>query len=142
MVSGSVSIVLMSLSVLAALIAAVVAWKQYRIAKIANRMSVFKRRIAIHDAITAFLAEFMHTNKISENAPTDLLRSTREAKFLFGQEVVEYIRRVYGRALEFQTRLTSGTGNLEEKIELVNWMTAQFDEVDRLFRPYLEYREK
>src|SRR6185369_7523497 len=72
-------------------IAAYVAWQQYRLAKQKHDIDIFNRRMQVYKLTIAFLIKSEKTYSISEDDYYEWLRDVADAEFLFGNEILDFI---------------------------------------------------
>lgn len=72
-------------------VAAYVAWQQYRLAKQKHDIDIFNRRMQVYKATVAFLGKSESTVSISEDDYFKWISDVAEAEFLFGEEVLDLI---------------------------------------------------
>ncbi len=140
------ALVLASLfSAIASFAAALAAWKAYQVTKGQLRYDLYDRRMAVYNAIMSFVADCVRDGRVPEGAESRLLHSTREARFLFGEDVQNYITEMYDVARKWRkldrTSSTRTQDGLEEDIKIGNWILKQASVVDDLFSPYLKFEE-
>ena len=116
--------------------------------KQAERREQYERRIKIYDAVMSFLAKFATDMKAELQEITGLNRDTREADFLFGQEVPDLISKVARTALEHRTlRVTKAIelGDVEKikrNAGLEEWLTTTaWKDAKEVFGRYLKLGE-
>ncbi len=87
-------------------IAAYVAWQQYRLAKQKHDIDIFNRRMQVYKLTIAFLIKSEKTYSISEDDYYEWLRDVADAEFLFGNEILDFISDIDNTAgdIVFQER--------------------------------------
>lgn len=87
-------------------IAAYVAWQQYRLAKQKHDIDIFNRRMQVYKITMAFLVKCEKTYSINEDAYYEWLSDVADAEFLFGKEIVDFISDIDNTAggIVFQQR--------------------------------------
>lgn len=74
-----------------AVVAAFVAWQQYRLAKQKHDIDIFNRRMQVYKATVAFLGKSYSTHSIFEDDYFKWISEVAEAEFLFGKEILDLI---------------------------------------------------
>lgn len=82
------------------IIAAYVAWQQYRLAKQKHDIDIFNRRMQVYKTTIAFLVKCERTHSISEEDFYAWLMDAADAEFLFGQEIVDFISDIEATAAD------------------------------------------
>jgi hypothetical protein len=87
-------------------IAAYVAWQQYRLAKQKHDIDIFNRRMQVYKITIAFLVKCEKTYSISEDDYYEWLRDVADAEFLFGKEILDFLADIEDTAADivFQER--------------------------------------
>lgn len=114
---------------------------------------LFERRMAVYTAMQTVLSKVVADGAVSKETLGDFLQSTRDAKFLFGDEVVTKRRELYramvelkevGQKIERNIK-TAGVSNDHE--ELCNrdaaLMTQIHDamlQLEEVFAPYISFK--
>lgn len=114
---------------------------------------LFERRMAVYTAMQTVLSKVVTDGAVSKETLGDFLQSTRDAKFLFGDEVVTKRRELYramvelkevGQKIERNIK-TAGVSNDHE--ELCNrdaaLMTQIHDamlQLEEVFAPYISFK--
>jgi hypothetical protein len=127
------------------LVAAWIAFWQYRVARAKLNLDLFERRIAIYDEVMTFLLESL------PGGPQSFLATIErrdEVPFLFGDEVVKYLDQVQQhrdelRQIETQAVANNGVvppAQIPRHTELTNWFVQQRSSgCRRVFAPYLDF---
>ena len=82
------------------IIAAYVAWQQYRLARQKHDIDIFNRRMQVYKTTVAYLAKAETTHSISEDDFYQWLRDVAEAEFLFGKEILDLVEDIEGTSAE------------------------------------------
>lgn len=114
---------------------------------------LFERRMAVYTAMQTVLSKVVADGAVSKDTLGDFLQSTRDAKFLFGDEVAKERRELYramvelkevGQKIERNIK-TAGVSNDHE--ELCNrdaaLMTQIHDamlQLEEVFAPYISFK--
>lgn len=73
-------------------VAAFVAWQQYRLAKQKHDIDIFNRRMQVYKRTIALLVKSERTYSISEGEYFEWLSDVADAEFLFGREILDLLR--------------------------------------------------
>lgn len=119
-----------------------------KLQKQGEQRGLYDRRVKVYDSLMGFLSEFAREMKIDFPPIMQLYRDTREAEFLFGPEIPEFIDHVAKRAGEhrvLQTENVYEAGDqqkINEIQEVEGWLaiTASKEAKDKFGR-YLRLAE-
>lgn len=133
-----------------ALIAAGIAFLQWRLAQNKLMLDLFDRRFKIYEGARDFLRSVMTSGKAKDEEMLKFLISTREAKWLFDESIAEYLdKEIYAKAVELQTLDSELVGvpvgeertkSVAAQRKLKEKLLAQFKVLDEKFSPYLRLR--
>ncbi len=76
------------------IVAAFVAWQQYRLARQKHDIDIFNRRMQVYKSTIAFLVKSEKTYSISEDEYYGWLSDVADAEFLFGKEILDLLEDV------------------------------------------------
>lgn len=109
-----------------AVLAALIAWRQWRTARNKLKLDLFDRRFAVYDAARNLLGSIATSGKVKEDELTKFLIGTREVRWLLNKEIEEYLRAIYIEAIHHQTTDDElGFANPEERKRLAHAKAAQ-----------------
>jgi hypothetical protein len=78
-----------------AIAVAIVAYGQWRTARVKLALDLFERRVAVYDKVVQAVAKVMGPGRPVDDTPLRLLHTAKsEAQFLFGPEVGDFIQRI------------------------------------------------
>lgn len=130
------------------LIAAYIAFHQYRVARDKLRLDLFERRYELYDVIWTFLSEFENSHGAARQPVTNEIP---KAHFLFGAEIAEFFAEVLEMHVEYRSALgrtkTHEAGSEQhssatEKVEeLLMWSADELAGLRTRFRPYLGFQK-
>jgi hypothetical protein len=141
------------LTALTAVIAAWIAYQQYRTARHRLRLDLFERRLAVYDSAITLIQSAVRDGNLQTDNVFTFVRDTRQAEFLFDQPVLAYIDALRSKSFRFrqlneqlhEQRVPVGperTKIVNEESELLNWYLAQAQgEASKQFAPYLSFRD-
>ena len=78
-------------------IAIYIAWQQWKTNRQKLKLDLYDRRLKVFERVREILA-MMYTTVSDDKRLFELLSGTRDAEFLFGVEIKDYIEEVYRRA--------------------------------------------
>jgi hypothetical protein len=131
-----------------AIIAAYIAYQQWKTNHLKVRHDLYERRLAIYFATMEFLSVVFGKAEASQAEMVTFLQKTREGYFLFGPDLGDYLNKLYNRAVDLraqnitlnQTNLPVGderTRLAKENTELLKWFGGQFKISQKKFRKYM-----
>lgn len=85
------------------LIAAYMAWQQYRLARQKHDIDIFNRRMQVYKSTVAYLVKCEKTHSISEDDFYQWVMDVADAEFLFGQEIKDLLSDIEGTSSEIVT---------------------------------------
>ena len=96
--------ILAILTFLLACLIGLVSYQQWQATKVKFRLDMYEKRMAVYNAVMNFITTITAEGR-SPNADElqDLLRASREARFLFGDGVFRYVAGLHAKALEMRT---------------------------------------
>ena len=133
------------LTPLIAVLAAYIAWQQWRTNQLRLKHELFDRRYALYEKIASFMAEILKQGRVPENAETRFLRETKTAIFLFDKEIEELTQEIHRKAVDLQeleAALENLQGeersrNVEKQRETKNWFASQLMDCTKRFSRFL-----
>ena len=134
-----------------ALLAAWIAYRQWRTNALKIKLDLYDRRLRIFEELREFLSKIARDGAIDMRDASIFRSRTMDATFLFGQDVDDYLDRVFRSALDlglYNTRHRAhleGSGdpnydhadNVEKMGAALTWLTEQFEPARDLFGRYL-----
>jgi hypothetical protein len=139
------------ISVIATLIAGIVAWtgyQQHRLAKEKLKLDLFEKRFSVYKGVQIFLSQIMQEGKLNLDSLWELQKATQEAEFLFETEIPKYIDFIRSKALKMRA-IQSKYENMptgDERSRLVDKQHTIFTELikelpalSQVFMPYLKF---
>jgi hypothetical protein len=130
-----------------AVIVAIIAYLQWRTAQNRLKLDLFDRRFAVYDAARNLLSSVITSGKAKEDEMLKFLAHTREAKWLFNDEIAEYLdKEFWGQAVDLQTLDTElvalpvgdeRANNVKKQSEIKKWFRDQYKVLDEKFTPFL-----
>lgn len=133
-----------------AVLGSFIAYRQWRLAQNKLKLDLFDRRFKVYEAARDLLASIMTRGKADDDELLKYMIATREAKWLLGAEIAEYLnKQLYHKAIDLQTLAAELKGipvgelrtkNVRAQAEIKKWFIAQYDVLDTLFAPFLQLR--
>lgn len=126
-----------------------IAWKQWKTAAYRYRMDLFEKRFEIYEATIDFILSIRGGGQVSDQCLAVFKEKTLPVRFLFNDEVADYIAQIRSQALDAQTfsQEAEGMGASPEKLEFQRkssearkWLYQQLDEAElnKRFRKSLD----
>lgn len=136
------------ISIVTALFASYIAWRQFQTAKNKLKLDLFDKRYAVFEKITGFIASPIINDNLKSKDIVNYLRDINSAKFLFedNKDVINYLDMLREKATELiilkqneSEALGKGDpdGNQQKQTDLILWFEAQLNEIDDIFKKYL-----
>ena len=123
-----------------------IAYQQHKTNRNKLRLDLYDRRFKLYNEITSLLGSIVQKGDVSDDDLAGCLRNTKEAVFLFKEDIPKYIDELYEQACELQY-LEKVIGNkvpgadiekaLEKRAEIFGWFPKQFRECTEKFKKYL-----
>ena len=114
------------------------------------RMDLFDRRMKIYEALMKFVATIVQRANITQDDLFEFSRGTKDAVFLFDDEIVKYTKEVYDRGVDVMS-INAELENLpvgdvrkaaiEKKRDLMIWFSSQFETSKTEFGKFLSLKE-
>jgi hypothetical protein len=133
-----------------AVFGATIAYRQWRIAQNKLKLDLFERRLVIYEAARGYISSVMTSGKTSQIKEMEFLSGTRGAKWLFDDEIVNYLNKVLWHKicalgcvqseLEGMPAGEEHTKKIHAQAELKKWLMAQEEVIDNKFSPFLSLR--
>ena len=119
------------------IVAAFVAWQQYRLAKQKHDIDILNRRMQIYKATIAFLVKSERIQSISEDEYYEWLSDVADAEFLFGKEILDLLQDIEGTAAAI---ILQERDNPMIKRGMRGEILSLNFEVSRLFNEFMSFR--
>ncbi len=81
-------------------VAAYVAWQQYRLAKQKHHIDIFNRRMQVYKTTVAYIVKCERTHTIAEDDFYQWVMDVADAEFLFGEEIIHLLTHIEGTSAE------------------------------------------
>jgi len=139
------------LTALTAGIALWIAYQQVQTARAKLRFDLYERRFRVFDGVTALLAAFDLDADIKNQDLQKFWTTTNEATFLFGEDVMAYLKELRTKAGELwmlNAKLDDSilpVGPERDKVaqdmdRTIEWFERQVEESRQYFTKYLDFR--
>ena len=131
------------LTIIVGTLVAYVAYKQFLLANEKFKLDLFEKRFAIYKEVELFLQGNMLN--ITTKEALDFFYKTKNAVFLFDDDISYYIDEIFRKALKLeQIRIEHPNGPFpKEREELWQWfinqLTAKPSPLIAIFSPYLKF---
>ena len=133
------------------LLALVIAWGQWRVAKNRMVLDLFDKRMTAYDELRDILGHVVAAGKATADDTYNFGRAKQRAKFLFDKEVITYLDGLHEHLIELEILESELKGLSEEKERIANVakqraskkaLVGFYTEFDRLVSSYLHMRAK
>lgn len=127
-----------------------IAYRQWRTAHSKLVLDLFERRPEVYE-LTRKAVSFVNTHgRTSHEAEVDLLTAMNSAEFLFGQDVRDYLDKMWERFIRFgaasammqDTEGEARKTHVEEHLRLVQEITQFYYEGSDVFAPYMRMEHR
>ncbi|HVK54798.1 MAG TPA: hypothetical protein VM532_07185 [Burkholderiales bacterium] len=135
---------------IALIIGSIAVWIAYRHSTVTEarfKLELFEKRHDVFVATWKFLSELVQKNPITTTDIFNFCNSTANAKFLFGNEIAQFLEEAKLKGIKLGTAeyTLSRTPSDEarnaayaERHELVTWVENELKQVKDRFKPYLD----
>jgi hypothetical protein len=130
-----------------ALVAVYIAWQQWRTNRNKLKFELFERRYAFYEAAKELIGKIVGSGKATDNDTYQYLVKVKGARFIVGDKVADYLEETLYRKVTLLTALHSELEgvtdqderrkNVQRQREVKEWIQAQYDVLDKLFKPLL-----
>ena len=86
-----------------AVLAAYIAWQQWRTNDLRLKHELFDRRYDLYVKITSYLATILTTGRVEPNSEMQFLRDTKAVDFLFDKRIHDFVHEIYSNAVKLYT---------------------------------------
>lgn len=135
------------LTIWVSIIIAIVSYQQYKVAHVKLKLDLYEKRFAVFQGVREFLSIVLAKANFDMSEFYMFRAKTAEVDFLFGTDVVNFIKQVDKDALDFHVKKASlegvAVGNersrlVEAEIKALEKLTNKITEIKVVFRDYLE----
>lgn len=135
---------------LIAIITVYIAYQQHKTNKNRLKFELYNKRYEVYVCVKTFISHVVSISDIDTNTALKFLRETREAEFLFDNEIIEYINELYKKALEVHAivatyePLPAGEQRgelIDKQFKLIEWFISQPEIASEKFRKYLSLKD-
>ncbi len=139
------------LTIIATLIATIVAWtgyQQHLLTKERLKLDLFEKRFAVYKGVQRFLSVILSNATYSLDEFFEFRRDTQDGTFLFGKDIPKYISEIDSKALKMKAKaeefkdLPKGekrTELVKQEIQLLSELTDELPKLKDVFAPYLRF---
>ncbi|MEW5957573.1 MAG: hypothetical protein AB1801_07610 [Chloroflexota bacterium] len=130
-----------------AVVTAYIAYRQYKNDNERLKRDLYEKRYGIYSNLMETIALVVQEANVDMKTLINFKKSTREAYFLFGDDISSYLDEIYQKGLKLQTINKVLDGNLpvgekrnqlaDQDADLMTWFAAQFDVARVKFSRYL-----
>jgi hypothetical protein len=122
-----------------------VAWRQRHADHLKFKHDLYERRLAFYDIFVEFLNHVSRTKHADMTKMAEFQQKTREAYFLFGEDIADYVETIRKKAIELDTRQTmlensspQDIQTAEKQNDLIIWFGKQFLVAREMFAKYMK----
>jgi hypothetical protein len=132
-----------------ALIGSWIAFRQFQVARNKLKHDLFEKRLEIYEGVRNTLGIVARNGKLTQSEEINYLVATRSAKWLFENEVYQYLdKKLWGKIVDLglHNSMLEGPPSEERKThatargETMKWLISQHSEFDALCAKYLKLR--
>ncbi len=140
-----------------AILAAYIAWQQYKTGRDKLKLDLFDRRYRVYRGLMDLLAAVASNETVSDEDLRKFYRETDQKRFLFGDDIRDYLTEVRQKAVKLRqaNRLIAAAhdsggqnihqGRLREgsdlQLDLMAWFEEQIEQAGRGFEKYLGFKK-
>ena len=125
-----------------AVVALYIAWQQHRTNRNQFRLALLEKRLKIFNGAAELIGKVLRLGRIESEDLSQFLWETRESDFLFGPDIADYLKEVYGKAADVHV---FGEPVTEEQREhrkaAILWFSGQGEELKGQFSKYMAFKE-
>ena len=125
------------LTPLIAVLTTYIAYQQYRIRRDERSLQLYDRRLAIFNKVISIVDRTFACDRFNHQEAQEWATSTREADFLFGEEVEEAISYLYEKVLNYADDCETSPEFTQKSADLVNEVELCRSLITDVFTPYL-----
>ena len=122
-----------------------IAWRQRHADHLTFKHDLYERRLVFYDVFVEFLKHVSRTKHADMTAIAEFQQKTREAYFLFGEDVADYVEIIRKKAIELDTRQKKlensspqDVQTAEKQNDLIIWFGEQFLAAREKFAKYMK----
>lgn len=129
-----------------AILAALIAVWQYRLASLNWRLALYDKRYPVYLSTMDYISFVIREGEMTHDRLVQFLRESRDKEFLFGTEVHSSLKDLYEKGVDLKTTQTlyakmregeQRTKHIDQENEILKWFLNQSDVANNVFRPYL-----
>lgn len=140
-------------AVIAACIAASIAFRQWQTAQNKLKLDLFERRYEVYVALTQLMGLMVQEKWVEQDVPRQLMAKTGGTEFLFDHHIYEYVVEVVFKhvnnrmSLQYKAEIARRADNqalfaeLSKELALEReWFDNEIDELRKRMRPFLQLK--
>jgi hypothetical protein len=133
-------------TIVVAIVGAVIAWGQFSLARMRMQHDLYDRRYKMFESTRRLIAEIVREGRSTNQHVLTYLRETGDAVFLLDRSTVDYMKELeeQARRLAFLGTILATDDHpnrnaaIDEEAELLQWFTDQFEVLIDKFKPFLQ----
>ena len=111
------------------------------------KFHIYDKRYEVYEKVKQFIASVCQAGKVDDDKYRQFWQDTRQAYFLFGQDIDSYIEKIYHNSFDLKRydealerprlRDIERDAIIDKRFELTEWFGDQFYESRKLFGEFL-----
>ncbi len=136
------------LTPLIALIALLIAYRQWRTSQNKLRLDLFEKRLKVYEATFNLISTIAGSGEVPENVDLEYRGGIKSTEWLFDESIMEYLKEIWGQCqlfLHYQSSLVEIDNderirNSQRRADIREWFGKQYLVVEKKFKPFLKIR--
>ncbi|MFA5940268.1 MAG: hypothetical protein WC809_13000 [Sinimarinibacterium sp.] len=133
-----------------AIVGAIIATNQWRLAEAKFRHDQFDRRFAIFEGIRHYIGSIVAAGYPSKEAQVTFLGATTGARFTFDKATADFIDEVWSKSVDLESVRSElvdmppgdeRTNNIRKQRDLKTWLYDQLKSLENRFDPFLSIKK-
>ena len=129
-----------------AIFGSIIAWQQWRINQKRLKNEHYDRRIKIYERIAGYIADVITTGRADTSEDMAMMRESRRAIFVFGEDIDQFVKQVYDKSTELHTLQAVQNQykgkklekNLDKQAAIKDWFKNELINMPKRFEKYLK----
>jgi hypothetical protein len=136
-------------AIIVSLVVAVVQYAQWRTANQKVVIDLYDRRLKVYEQLGKAIGPVVREGEVSEAAFNEFMIGQADATFLFGDDVLEYLkslRKCFAWLLSIRNEFIDNSPNraelIDTKYKYIGEIVAFYDKAPGLFAPYMKLTQR